>query len=103
MFCLATGGVDVNGKYLRVTLKQRVSTDSKRIMITTVSAWDLKGRMENVSNGTANLRRSPRANERKGKQEHVHALKGKGGEAYSSDATLFLRILEGHALDSLFH
>ena len=79
LYCLAIGKVEREGEHFRVTINQSASKEWERIETSKVSAWVRGvGWRICIANGTANLRRSPRVNGGKEKQEQVNAQKGKG-------------------------
>ena len=78
---MAIGGVEREGEQFRVTLKQSASKKWERIETSKVSAWVRRaGWRICIANGIANLRRSPRVNRGKDKQEQVSARKGREGK-----------------------
>ena len=78
LYCLAIGEVEREGEHFRVTLKKSASKEWERIETSKVSAWVRRvGWRVCIANGIANLRRSPRVNGGKEKQEQVCAGEGK--------------------------
>ena len=79
LYCCAIGKVEREREYFRVILSPKASKEWQRIETETVSAWILRlGWRVCIATALAKLRRSPRVNGGKARQETVSGPKEKG-------------------------
>ena len=79
LYCFAIRNVEREGEHFRVTLKSKASMEGQRIETEKVSAWVRRlGWRACIADGISKLRRGPRVNEGKGRQETAKGSKGTG-------------------------